>query len=562
MIGFDFIQKLGSTTTFARPARWLVNCMTGGQVTSGVHVNEETALNYAACWLATRVIAEGVAGLPCITYERLPNNRGRLRATDHPLYELLHRKPNPDMTAVTFWEMLASWLVNSGAARAEITRYSSGEISALWPIPPDHIEAMRTPDNRLVYEVRGDSGEKRILDAASVFNVPGSLSCDGITGRGVIGQARESIGMGIATEQYGAGFFGNGARPGGILSHPGNPSEDAENRMRASWEAMHRGPKNAQRTALLREGTTYTPIGIPPEDAQFLETRQFNVTEIARWYRVTPHKLMDLSRATFSNIEQQAQDFYSDSIVPWCKKIESACALHLLDDPERYYVEFLVDGALRGDAKSRTESAAQQFLNGALTLNQWCAMENRNAIEGPGGDTHFVPLNMVPLERALEPPEPKTEAAPASKQDAKEKENSKSDKSEDDLRYQVAAEATWAAVKAQVDRLHVKETKAIRRAANQPSTFLDAVEEFYEKHVPLMASAITSALAAHMAVVGDDRDAAECAMRMARQYRDRVLNELLTASECTAAELSEAIQRLTDDWRPEIEEVEYAEAKS
>lgn len=542
---FKSLLSYLSQPPHGRYIRWAgVDWDTGGSVTSGVTVNDETALTYAAVWCATRVISESVSGLPCIIYRRLPNNRGRERAPEHPLYDLLHRRPNPEMNAVAFWDILTKWLVNAGSARCEIIFDGTGRPSKLWPLHPSCVRSKRREDRSLYYEITDEIGSVRHLNPDSVLNIPGALTDDGIDGRGVIRQARESIGMGLATEQYGAGFFGNGARPGGILTHPGNPSKDAENNMRTGWENMHRGAANSNRTALLREGTTYTALGLAPEDSQFLETRQHNVTEVARWYRIPPHKLMDLMRATFSNIEDQSRNFYADSVMPWLRRIEAACMFQLFDGDDDHYVEFLVDGALRGDSKSRTEAAVQQFMNGALTLNQWCAMENRNAIEGEGGDTHFVPVNLVPLDRALKEPEPPPVSV------IQQPSGKGPEPKGDDTKQQRASLATKAVIDYELGRLTTKEINAVRRAGNTPSEFLEKVESFYTRHRNTMTEALMPAVTAHLVAIEADRVNIDRHVdHIVEKHIDSAMEDILKAAECSAADLPEAIRALTETWK-------------
>ncbi len=372
----------------------------GGPTAAGVSVDESTALTYSAVWCATRILSEGVAGLPAILYKRLPGG-GKERAADELLYGLLHDEPNEETDSFQFFDQMTGWLVNWGNARAEIQRNGAGLAVALWPIHPSRIRIkQRKAGEPLVYLVRNNDTTETAIPAADMLDVCGPLSDDGVTGRGVIRQAREAIGMGMATEKYGGSFFGNGAMPGGVLTHPGRLKDEARKNMRRSWNEMYSGPANANKIAILEEGVKYDKISVPPEEAQFLQTRQFNVTEIARWYRIPPHMLADLSRATFSNIEEQGIDFVVHSLRPWLIRWEKAITRKLVPVEQRktYFVEFLVDALTRGDIAKRTAALQIQFMNGAINQDEWREIENRNPLPDDLGKQFYRPQNLAPVE--------------------------------------------------------------------------------------------------------------------------------------------------------------------
>jgi hypothetical protein len=249
-----------------------------------------------------------------------------------------------------------------------------------------------------VYEYGGGIGRKA-LDPRLVLHMRG-FSLDGLVGKGVIRQARETIGLAMATEEFGGRFFANDARPGIVLKHPGVLGDEAFARLRASYESMHGGLSNSHRVAIFEEGMDVQEVGIPPEDAQFLQTRKFQVTEIARWFGIPPHKLMDLERSTFSNIEHQAIEYVQDSLQPWATNLETTCTLGLLSAVERQRLtaKIVLDGLLRGDMTSRHGAYASGVQNGYYTINDVRELENLNPVEG--GDESFVPLNMVPISLA------------------------------------------------------------------------------------------------------------------------------------------------------------------
>ncbi len=359
---------------------------------AGVPVDEERALQITAVLAAVRILAEGVSSLPLILYRRRPDG-GKDRATDHPLYTLLHDAPNEEMTAQTFRETLQAHLALWGNAYAQIVRERSGRVLSLWPLRPDRMEIKRAPDGTLwyLYADRPPFRQDEILHLVG-------LSFDGVRGRSPIALARESLGLTLAAQEFGARFFANDARPGVVLRHPATLDDEAYQRIKASWEAAHQGVENAHRVAILEEGMEVATVGIPPRDAQFLDTRKFQVAEIARIFRVPPHMLADLDRATYSNIEQQSLEFVTHTLRPWLVRWEQAIQLRLLRPRERkeYFAEHLVDGLLRGDIESRYRAYMTARQGGWMSVNDVRVRENMNPI--PGGDVYLQPLNMEPVQ--------------------------------------------------------------------------------------------------------------------------------------------------------------------
>jgi len=388
-------------SSLANPDKWLVEWFAGGgKAASGVTVNENTALNSTAVFACVRILAETIASLPLVVYERLESG-GKQRAQGHYLYSILHDQPNPEMTSFEFRETLMGHLALWGNAYAEIERDNAGRVVGLWPLRPDKMRVMRD-EQSLRYEYQlPNSGTVAVLRQQNVLHIRG-LSSNGIVGYSPIRLAREAIGLALATEEFGARFFGQGSRPSGVLEHPGQLSEEAAKRLRKSWEELHSGLSNAHRIAILEEGMSWKQIGVPPEDAQFLETRKFQITEIARIYRIPPHMLADLERATFSNIEHQAIEFVVHTIRPWLVRWEQALKRDLFMPAERdiYFAEFLVDGLLRGDIESRYRAYSVGRQWGWLSANDVRELENMNPIEG--GDTYLIPLNMVPAGSSSE----------------------------------------------------------------------------------------------------------------------------------------------------------------
>ena len=380
----------------SQPANWFLE-MFRQPTASGVNVTHQTSLQSAAVFACVRILAESVGMLPLIMYERLSDG-GKRRAIDHPLYELLHRLPNPEMTSMELRETLVGHQTLWGNAYAEIEFDNGGRVRGLWPLRPDRTTPERV-NGCLVYKVTLPTGGQVGLPFERVLHIRG-LSYDGVRGYDPISLARQSIGLALATEEFGSRFFGNGSQLGTVLEHPGKLSDEAHERLKKSVEMRHQGLSNAHRLMILEEGMKVESMGVPPENAQFLETRKFQVAEIARLYRIPPHMLADLERATFSNIEQQSLEFVIYTLMPWLTRWEQAIYRDLLTPNERprYFAEHLVDGLLRGDIKSRYEAYSIGRQNGWLSANDVRTFENLNPIEG--GDVYLIPLNMVPANQA------------------------------------------------------------------------------------------------------------------------------------------------------------------
>jgi len=364
---------------------------------SGKQVTEKNAMQSAAVYACVRVIAETVASLPLHLYRHV--EEGKRRDTLHPLYFLLHDSPNPEMTSFIFRETLMTHLLLWGNAYAQIVRNGHGEIIGLYPLMPDKMQVSRAETDELIYLYQ--SGMKNIaFRREEILHIPG-LGFDGLLGYSPIAMARNAIGMSMATEEFGASFFQNGAAPGGILEHPGILKDPSK--VRESWNELFKGSGNANKVAVLEEGMTYKQIGIPPNEAQFLETRKYQTEEICRIYRVPPHLVADLDKATFSNIEHQSISFVVHTIRPWLVWLEQAMNKALLYPAERqrYFIEFNVDGLLRGDYESRMRGYATARQNGWMSANDIRRLENMNLIpKEEGGDLYLINGNMTKLEDA------------------------------------------------------------------------------------------------------------------------------------------------------------------
>lgn len=379
---------------------WFSDLLGLGTTKTNIVVNEQTAMSVSAVFSCVRIISETVASLPLITYERTPD--GKRRATKHPIFSVLHDYGNDEMTAFNVREIMQQHLCTHGTAYAEKELDGAGRLKGLWPLPPTNVTTVRNPDtNELAYQVVLPNGQQVLFPRDRIFKIVG-FGGDGIKGASILSMAREAIGLAIATEQYGASFFGSGARPGGVLEHPGALTEEAAQRLRSSWNEMHSGLDKSHRIAILEEGMSYRQIGLPPEDSQFLQTRKFQIEEICRIFRVPPHLVGSLDRATFSNIEHQGIDFVVHTIRPWLVRWEQAILSQLLtaEERKRYFAEHNVDGLLRGDVKSRYEAYAIGRQNGWLSADDIRELENQNPLPDGQGKKYLVPLNMVDAAQA------------------------------------------------------------------------------------------------------------------------------------------------------------------
>ena len=368
-----------------------------GGTSSGKAVNERTAMQTTAVYSCVRILAETIASLPLHTFKHTES--GKEKATEHSIYHLLADEPNPEMTSFVFRETLMGHLLLWGNAYAQIIRDGRGKVIALYPLMPDRMTVDRA-DSGEIYYIYNKEGKQYYLRNYEVLHIPG-LGFDGLIGYSPIAMAKNAIGMAIATEEYGASFFANGANPGGVLEHPGVVKDPA--RVRESWNSVYQGTKNANRVAVLEEGMKFQSIGIPPEQAQFLQTRKFQLNEIARIFRIPPHMIGDLDKSSFSNIEQQSLEFVMYTLDPWVVRWEQAIKRALFSESEKkeYFVKFNVDGLLRGDYQGRMNGYAVGRQNGWLSANDIRELENLNRIpEEVGGDLYLVNGNMTKLSEA------------------------------------------------------------------------------------------------------------------------------------------------------------------
>jgi HK97 family phage portal protein len=517
--------------------------------TTGVAVSEHTALTYSAIWAAVSVIASQVASLPLILYKRLPTG-GKERLLRHPLYRLLHDEPNSEMTALVFRETLQAHVLLWGNAYAEIERDGSGRPVALWPLPPDRVTPYRESAGlRLRYRVRSAdvTGRDVLFDPIDMLHIPG-LGYDGTCGYSVIGKARESIGLGLAAERFGGTFFGNGSTFGGVLEHPKQLGEIAQKNLRQAIEARHQGVDRAHRFLILEEGMQYKRTGIPPNDAQFIETRKFQIADVCRWFNIPPHKLRDLERATFSNIEQQSIEFVTDTLRPWLVRWEQELNRKLVAPTERniQFAEHLVDGLLRGDIASRYAAYAVGRQWGWLSADDVREKENMNPLPDGSGQQYLVPLNMVPAGRMDEVIDKQVAPAPPPPAPAPPPVPEEDDEEDDDDRSAILADLNERLMEAHRHQDEARAEAAAEREARalvEQHAVLTATERAVLAEREQAAQARVEETTARLAALEAQVDALEAARAATTAQHEAALAQATREAESAAHREAEADAR-------------------
>ena len=583
--------------------RWYSNTI-GRRTTAGVNVDEDTAKNYSVVWACTRLLCGTGASLPLNVYQPLGGG-GKAVARLHQVQRLIHTAPNTSMGSMQFRSLGIDRQVNRGNFYAEIDRDAFNRAAALWPIHPTRIPngGQMSDAGRIAYEVKNDKGEPTVIDGADMLHVPSIITKDGVNGIGVITAARESVGFGLGTERHGAAFFGNGARPSVVLKHPGK-IRDPEQReeLRRQWNEIHGGPGQSGKVALLQEGMDVTPFSISNNDSQFLETRQHNVEEVARWYGVPPHLVGHLLRSTYNNIDVQGTEFVIYSLLPWLKLWEEEINRKLLTEEEQdrgLYCKHVLDGLLRGDTAARTAFYKAMREIGVYSANDIAELEDRNPI-GPLGDIRIVSTSMTSLEAlakaADEPkPAPMFPTPPVVDEEEEPTDDDEQDEGEDTLRMiadrygvLVAQQATlhldviegvvnavkqlpaptvnqvskpvgidssdalaaaYACLDDTVQRFLSKEQNAARRAAGSGRKFFEWLDPFYERHQALMAEACRGPIRVILSLEGKPDQVEEFAAKFAATHVEESRRELLTASECQEGELAGRVDLAIEAWK-------------
>jgi HK97 family phage portal protein len=367
---------------------------------AGIDVNESTALKFSPVFAAVRKISETIASIPLFVYQE--GEKGKKKDTKHPLYPMLHLRPNPEQTRIQMWEALMAHLLLWGNCYCHIQQDLLGRPIALWPLDPSRMEVTRPVANGpLVYEYRlTDSGEKLYFPSWEILHIAG-LGFNGTIGYSIISLAREGIATGLAYEEYAGRFFSNNATPAGFIEIPGDVSDSQVKAIRSDWYKNYGGVSRSQLIGVIGQGMKFNPISINHTDAQYLESRKFTVTEVCRWFNIAPHMIFDLERSTNNNIEQQSLESVIYTFRPWCVRIEQAIQVKLIAE-NNVSVEHRLEGLLRGDTAARTAYYIAGIQNGWLCPNDIRELETLELIED--GDIYLRPLNMIPLGE--EPPAP------------------------------------------------------------------------------------------------------------------------------------------------------------
>jgi HK97 family phage portal protein len=449
---------------------------------SGASITEDTALNISAVFCAVNLVSNAFMSFPASVFKWAG---GTDREVDdaHPAHTLLHRKPNPEMSPVRFMKLLSCWAQLWGNGRAEIERDRRLQPIALWPIHPSRARTKRNAAGAIVHEVYNEDGSMVEIPDSDVLRTMG-FSKDGLTGLSVVGCARESLGLTVSAEEYGARFFGNDAVPRAYLKTEKKLDKAARTEMRRTWDEAYGGP-NRHKLALIEGGLDLQALGMPNDDAQFLETRKFQTTEVARWFNVPPHMLKDLERATFSNIEHQGIEFVMDSVLPWVLDYEQEGNRKLLTEPQQttHFCKMNSTARLRGDSAARAKYYQTMTGIGAYSINEVRALEELNGI-GPAGDEHYVDMNRTTAEEAASEPTKKEEGTEPVKPN------------QEALRSQLA-EAHKPLLAEAIERMIRIECRAAERASKKATRLEDVQDElgewapgFFKKHAEKFRAAV------------------------------------------------------------------------
>ena len=533
-----------------RPTTWESFFGESSTLAAGVSIDESNALNYSPVYSGVATLSRDVAKLPLVLYRNLPNG-GKEPFKTHPLYRILHDDPNPEMTSFKFRETMQALCLLWGNAYAEIVRNDLDMPVGLYPIAPSRVSILRGESSgRLFYRVANPGSGTTDVQYRNMVHLS-SLSTDGIIGHGIVGHARESIGLGVATERFGAKFFGNGSTFGGIVEYPGLLNEQAKNNTRQLLEAVHAGIERAHKILMIGGGSKFVKTGTAPNEAQFLETRKFQIAEVARWLSMPNHKLGDLENAHFTNIEEQELQSYVGTVSGWLEMWEQELSRKLIRPLEyaQQTIEHNLEGVLRGDSAKRAEFYSKMHAIGAFSINDILRKENMNPI-GPEGDVHLVPLNMIPAERygewidvtikekevKAQPPQPRIEApAEPERNEAARFEELKTEirtlMAASEERATLAIEAEQAETRAAAAEQAKQEADALAAASAQQ--VMDAETKLAE------ATAKAEAEAARAEASDQEREAAIQAAKTAAQ----VLAEKEVALEQAERDASAATQQ-------------------
>lgn len=450
----------------------------GGVSSAGLRVTPEGSLRVSAVFAAVRLLSDTLAALPLLLYRRLPDHGGKERAANHPLYDLLHSAPNNFQDSYSWRRLMMRHILLRGAGYNFIVPGPRGFVDQLVPIHPDRVvKTEQAASGRLLFHIREKTGGMtRTYTQDDVWRLAGA-SEDGIECKSVLTYARDSVGLALATEGYASRLFSQGAMHGGVLSVPGLLNEEAADRMGRSFQKATTGERNWHRPVVLEQGAVFKETTMTAEDSQFILSRQFSTTDIARWFGVPPHMIGDLSRSTNNNIEQQSLEFVTYNLTPWLVLWEQAISRDLILAQQTYFAEFNVDGLLRGDSEARAAFFSKMFAVGAYSTNDIRRIDNQNQVEG--GDQRFVPANFRPLDAPFEAggmtPGQSADVPPAKPSQASQPDDSRA-----------RAIVTESAKRVQRKESLAAGKMAVKHASDPPE-FAAWATEFYAGHVALVA---------------------------------------------------------------------------
>ncbi len=551
---------------------WLVRHFGGVQVHSGVDVNETSAMQNTAVFACVRILSDTVASLPLPVFRRL-EPQGKSKDYSSALYMLLHDRPNSEQTSFQWRKTGIAHQLLWGDWFSEIEYNNSGMPVALWPIPPWLVEVRRAKSGGVYYDVRLPDQSKRTLASWQMLHIR-DLSTDGLRGKSRIRYGAEAIGLSIAAEEFGARFYGEGANVGGIIEHPGRLKDTALDNFKASIKESYVGLGKAHRLMVLEEGSKYHRVGIPPNEAQFLELRKFQVAEIGRLFGISQlHKIGDLDKATFSNIEHQSIEFVVDTIRPLLVNIEQELNYKLFDGKPQF-AEFVIDGLLRGDTKSRNEAYAIMRQNGIISANEWRAFENMNPLPDDVGNLYLVPMNMIPADQArmpvLKEPEPEEEPPPEENSERSLEKRTREQRDRQALLRARVAKSHEHIFRDAAQKVLTREKTHITKALEKHlgdrslSSFDDWLEDFYREFQPFVAQTMRPAITALALAVrtlaaqevnGDEievqRDIDDYVERQAQAHTIRskaILKQLINKADTEGLDLTEVVTERLDEW--------------
>lgn len=543
------------------PASQRLATLWGSSTTiSGATVDENTALNIPTVTGGFSLISNAIKLMPWFSYERVPDGKNLLEG--HPVFRLLHRQPNPTTTPSRFKKMMIWWALSWGNGRAEIERNGRGEPVWMWLIHPSRCYTRREEDGTIVHEVYNDDGSVTTLLDENVLHTWG-FSRDGLTGISVVGLIRESLGLEVSAEEYSARFYKNNAQPTVVLEHPKKLSPDAQDRLKKNWQTEFTD-KGRLGTRVAEEDMKVKVLGVPQKDAQFIESRTFGIQQFCRVLNLPPHKLAEMSHSTFSNIEHQAIECVGDAYMPWAIDLEEEADRKLFTEAELakgYFTEFLVDGLLRGDSKTRNEVFKTQRQQGVINANEWRRKENMNRQEGEQGDVYLVPLNMLPATeyteenykaRTQQPEPPQPPPGEQVNPDEGDKQQAMAE-----LRTKIA-EAHMPVLADAIARMMKVAQNAKYRAPQEPEAHEKWREKFLPDHVIAYRGAIIPAIVAlggavratlPRVVLADvwEKLEADFTVKAAEQYRETVCQEVGLVDDVAGIAKLDA-QRLIDDF--------------